>query len=251
MKMSLLDMTQDILSDMDSDEVNSIDDTTESLQVAQIIKTCYFEMIGNRNWPHLSKLIQLDHIGVLSKPNYLKLPVNLKELSGFKYLKQRSADSVSSYQDVKFLYPDEFLNLINGRNTTYDTVQSVTDFGGSVLPIYNNADPTYWTTFDDVYLVTDSYNSTLDDTLKKSKTQCTAVINPTWTREDDFIPDLPIEAFPALLEEAKSTAFFVLKQMPNQKAEQKASRQNRWLSRKAWRAQGGVRYEDYGRKSRR
>ena len=40
-KMSLLEMTQDILSDMDSDEVNSINDSVESLQVLGIIKNTY------------------------------------------------------------------------------------------------------------------------------------------------------------------------------------------------------------------
>jgi len=38
--------------------------------------------------------------------------------------------------------------------------------------------------------------------------------------------------------------------MANQKAEQKAGRQQRWLSRKAWRAKGGILYENYGRKGR-
>jgi hypothetical protein len=65
-----------------------------------------------------------------------------------------------------------------------------------------------------------------------------------------FIPDLPIEAFPLLEEESKSTAFFTLKQMANQKAEQKANRQSKWLSRKAWRAAGGVKFQNYGRKGR-
>jgi hypothetical protein len=69
--------------------------------------------------------------------------------------------------------------------------------------------------------------------------------------EDDYVPDLPIDAFPLLFEESKSTAFVTLKQSTNPKAEQKSSRQNRWLSRKAWRAAGGVTYEDYGRKGRR
>jgi hypothetical protein len=47
-KMTLLEMTQDILSDMDSDEVNSINDSVESLQVAQIIKTTYFNIVNGR-----------------------------------------------------------------------------------------------------------------------------------------------------------------------------------------------------------
>ena len=38
--MTLLDMVQDVLNDLDSDEVNDIDDTIEAQQIAQIIKSC-------------------------------------------------------------------------------------------------------------------------------------------------------------------------------------------------------------------
>lgn len=246
MKMSLLDIVQDILSDMDSDEVNSIDDTTEAQQVAQVVKTCYFEMIGNRNWPHLKRLLQLTNVNDLNRPNYLKLPTNLKELVDVRYQKENG-----QYVSLKFREPEEFLTLISNRSLEWTNVQQVYDFGGSTLMVVNDKDPEYWTTFDDVHVVCDSFDRTLDDTLKASKTQCIAFIQPTWDRSDDFIPDLPVEAFPALLEEAKSTAFFNQKQMVNQKAEQKAGRQQRWLSRKAWRAHGGVTYPDFGRKKNR
>lgn len=250
MKMSLLDMVQDILSDMSSDEVNSIDDTTESLQVAQIIKSCYFEMIGNRNWPHLKKLIKLEHSGELDKPNYLQLPVNLKELDNFKYYKT-SPSGTQRYESVIYKTPEEFLDIVNNRLTSASNVVQVEDYGGSLLNILNDVDPSYWTSFDDLYLVTDSYNSNVDSTLKSSKTQCMAVIQPSWQMEDTFVPNLPVEAFAGFLEECKSTCFLRLKQMTDQKAEQKANRQQRWLSRKAWRAHGGVHYPDYGRKGRR
>ena len=251
MKMTLLELVQDILNDLDSDTVNSINDTVESTQVAQIIKTSYMEMMGNRNWPHQRKVVQLDSSGTTAKPNYLKLPENLKELSGFKYEGQKVGDTQIKLRDVKYKHPDEFLNYISSRNSDDPAVVEVVDFGGSKFLIRNDTAPQYWTSFDDVYLVTDSYDAGVDATLQTSKSQCIAYIIPSWSAVDTFVPDLPIDAFPALLEESKSTAFFVLKQMTNSKAEQKATRQNRWLSRKAWRAHGGVRYSDFGRKSRR
>lgn len=251
MKKTLLEIVQDILNDMDSDEVNSIDDTVESQQTAQIVKTCYYEMLANRNWPHMRKIVQLDGLSNLDKPNYLKLPDNLKELSFFKYEKQKLDETKTILQDVIYKEPEDFLYFISSRNSDNSNVDTVIDFSGSKLLILNNVAPQYWTSFDDVYVVTDSYNSEVDDTLQKSKSQCVAYIVPSWTNEDTFIPDLPIDAFPALIEEAKSTAFVSLKQMANQKAEQKAARQNRWLSRKSWRAHGGIVYPDYGRKGRR
>lgn len=250
-KMTLIEMVQDVLNDLDSDEVNHIDDTIEAQQVAQIIKTCYFEMIGNRNWPHTNKLIQLEASGTLSLPNYMILPENLKELSYFKYDKQKKDAVDIEIKDVIYKEPDDFLRYISNRRSSDANVETIIDPSGTKLLIFNDQAPTYWTSFDDNYLVTDAYDKNVDDTLKKSKSQCQAYLIPTWNRSDTFVADLPVEAFPALLEEAKSTAFMALKQMANQKAEQKAKRQQTWLSRKAWRAHGGVQYEDYGRKARR
>lgn len=245
MKKSLLRMVQDILSEMDSDEVNSIDDTVESQQVATIIRNCYEELLTNRNWPHLKKLIQIEHSGDPSKPTHMRAPDNLKELVEFHYDK---GTTKKQFERVKFMEPDEFLVYTRNRNTDNTNVVVVNDVNGVELLIINDKAPEYYTTFDDDYLVFDSYNISVDDALKKSKTQCIAYVFPTWTHTDSFIPDLPEEAFPLLFEESKSTSFFTLKQMINDKAEQKAGRQNRWLSRKAWRINGGIKYPDYGRK---
>lgn len=248
--MTLLEIVIDILNDLDSDEVNSISDTVEAQQVAQIVKTCYFEIIGNRNWPHLRKLIQLDSLADITKPNYLRCPSDLKQLDFFKYDMHRLDQTTVVLNEVKYKEPDAFLRFISGRNSDADFIDVITDFSGSKLLIANNIAPTYWTSFDDQYIVTDSYNKEVEDTLQSSKTQCLAYINPSWTHTDSAVPNLPVEAFPALVEEAKSTAFLALKQVANQKAEQKASRQQRWLSRKAWSAHGGIQKDDYGRKSR-
>lgn len=247
-KKTLLQMVQSILNDLDSDEANSIDDTVEATQVAQIVRDCYDEMISNRNWPQQKKIIQLEASGSLNRPNYLTFPDGIKELVSFKYNKIKDGETRVQFQDVKWLYPDEFLAKVYARNSDNSNIQQVQDDSGVVLLIQNDKAPEWWTTFDDSWIICDSYDSVIDDTLKKSKTQAIVYKEATWTHTDSFIPDLPEEAFSALIEEAKSTAFIVLKQMANQKAEQKSARQQRWLSRKAWKAHGGIRMPNYGRK---
>lgn len=249
MKKTLLEIVQDILNDLDSDSVNSISDTAESEQVASMVRSTYEKLIANRNWPHLRKLFQMEHVGDITKPNYLRAPEGLKELVFFKYECQK-LDGKLFQQEIKYMYPDEFLRYISGRNQDNDNVSVITDFGGSKLLIFNDQAPKYWTTFDDQYIVTDSYDKNVDDVLKKSKTQCLGYIHPTWTHDDGFIPDLPVEAFPALINEALSVASLRLKQLTDQKAEQDAQRQQRWLARKAWKLEGGIRYDNYGRKGR-
>jgi hypothetical protein len=249
MKKSLLSLVQDILNDMDSDEVNSIDDTIEAQQVANIVRQCYEEMIANRNWPHLRKMISLNSSTTLERPTHFRIPENIKELELFRYQKSTKTNPQLQFGDVKYLYPDEFLRYTSGRNSTDENTIQVKDVSGITLLLKNNMSPSFWTSFDDDYIVCDSYDAQVDDTLQSSKTQVLAYMEPLWVHNDTAVPDLPSEAFPALLEEAKSTAFLVLKQMANQKAEAKAQRQQRWLSRKAWRTHGGVRYENYGRRS--
>lgn len=248
MKKTLLQITQDILNELDSDPVNSIDDTFEASQIATIVRGCFEEMVANRNWPSQKKLIQLEASGDLTKPNYLRVPGGLKELEFFKYDKRKVGETNPNFQDVKYKDPESFLRYVSSRNTVNTNVTVVKDFSGTSLLILNDVAPSFWTSFDDNYIVTDSFNFPLDATLQKSKTQCMAYMEPIWVHKDDAIPDLPEEAFPALVEESKSVAFLTIKQMANQKAEQKAARQQRWLSRRAWKTKGGIQYENYGRR---
>lgn len=250
MKKTLLTIVQDILNDMDCDEVNSIDDTIESQQVANIVRQCYEEIIANRNWPHLRKVITLDSSLDVARPTYFRMPERMKELEVFRYDKQKNGDTRNFYRDVKFLYPDQFLRFTSNRNSDNDNVLVVTDPSGVKLNIYTNSAPSYWTSFDDDYIICDSHDKEVDTTLQSSKTEVVAYLEPEWVHQNDAVPDLPSEAFAMLTEESKSTAFTVVKQTTSQKAEQKATRQRIWLSRKAWRAEGGVRYDNYGRNSR-
>lgn len=251
MKKTLLEIVRSILNELDSDDVNSISDTVESLQVAQIVQDCFQEMVSNRNWPHTRRLSQVHHSGTVDRPTHLQLPENITELVFFRYDKtQKDTGTDIQYSDVYYKHPDEFLRLVSARNLNTPNTKKVIDISGVPLIIKDNKAPTYWTSFDDTYIVCDSYDKNVDDALKKSKTQVLAYYMPKWRHEDDAVPDLPADAFAALIAEAKSTASLAIKQMANEKAEQKATRQQRWLSRKAWKAHGGVRYADFGRRSK-
>ena len=249
MKRDLLDMVGEILSDMDSDEVESIDDTVESEQVVLILKSTYYAMMSNRDWPHLRRSIQITSLGDTATPTHMKVQDTIKELCFINYNKQATASAKKFYEKVKYLQPDHFLMKTNQEDSTAAEVQTVTDTGGIEVLVRNDRAPTYYTSFDDEYLVFDAFDNTVDTTLQQSKVQAQAYVVPAWTSSDTFIPDLPDDAFTLLVEEAKSKAMFRLKQMVDQKAEQEVGKQNRWLARKARRVSGGIQYPNYGRKS--
>lgn len=247
MKSSLLTIVQDILLSLDADEVSSIDDTLEATQVANIVKNTYLNMASTRNWSGQKRLITFDHSGTPDKPTHLKSPENLKELHSFRY--NCSRDNRIEYREVCYREPDDFLRINSYRAQPDDSTRVIQDFGGTPLVILTNRHPLYWTSFDDTYIVCDAYDKEVDDALQSSKTQLHVTQFPSFIVEDDFVPDIPVEAFQALYNEAKSTAFVEVKQVANQKAEQEARRQQSWLSRKEWQLKGGVRYANFGRRS--
>lgn len=207
MKMTLLEMVQSILNDTDSDPANSIDDTEESLQVASIVRDAYFKLASRRDdWPFLKSLTQLTGLGDAANPTKMRFPEGVNKVYWLKYNKK----------DVTYLEPKDFKDMLDKRVET----DGVVNAGGYIL----NADPAYWTTYDDDYVFFDGYNSAVDSTLQQSKSACYGILIPPWTHEDGFVPTLPEKMFPTLLADAKGTAFLVLKQQANEKEENFAQR---------------------------
>ncbi len=222
MKMTLLELVQDILNDMDSDEVNSILDTVESEQVSKIVRTAYYEIIDHLRVPFHEKFVTLESLADTDRPNYLRIPDDVVKIHTVKY---RNSDT-NTYTDITYLTPSEFLGKIlqyDGDNA--GTQVEVTDESGVQYFVRNDSHPRYWTTFDDTHLVFDSFDSSVDSTLQSSKALVWGQSYPEFLLEDDFVPSLEAHQFSLLLSEAKSTAFITLKQVANSKEEQRARRQ--------------------------
>jgi hypothetical protein len=252
MKLSLLELTQNILSSLESDEVNSISDTVESTEVSYIIRDTYFELIEARLIPELWQLTKLTGIGNTAAPNYLQIPDNVGEIGWFRYNTIASGDTDIRYTEVKYITPEDFINRSNQRLSSDTTIQTVLDLYNSTQTlILNDTPPTFYTSFDDKYVVCDSFDSAVDTTLQTSKTQIHARINPTWTHTDSAIPLIDDNYFPLLLAEAKSMCFLTLKQMANPGIEAVARRLRSRLQmhkHKISSINNRVEGPDYGRK---
>jgi len=247
-KMSLLDIVQDIMSDMNSDEINSINDSVEALQVAQIVKSSYYNIVDGKDFPWFKELFQMSSSGTLNRPTHLTLPENVIDLDWIKYNCKKQSETRNRYKTILYKTPEEFFNIVNERVSTDSNIQIVSDPTGIQLNIITNQAPSYFTSFDDDTLVFDSFDSDVENTLQSSKTQCYGKRSVVFVIEDNFVPDMPVQMFSYLLNEAKSTCFAVLKQMPNAKAEQQAMSQKRRMSQEAWRIKNGITYPNYGRK---
>lgn len=223
-KLTLLEMVQSIMSDMDSDSVEAYDENEESLQVASILKDVYFQMVTNRIIPEHYALDQLTDAAAGSE-TFMQIPDDVAKVQWIKYNVIASGDTVPVWKTIKYCRPEEFttrsLALDSTDTTNNDTV---VDPGNTSVTLYvQRQAPTYWTTFDDEYICFDAYDSAVDTTgLVASKTIIYARKIPTWTASDSFTPDMDENLFPLLLAEAKSTAFVNLKQQANAKVEKQA-----------------------------
>ena len=226
MKMTLLEMVQDILSAIEADEINSISDIPEGQQVAEIIRDTYFQMLGWATTPELhNAYFNLEGLGDVTRPTYLKLPDNVKELFWFQYDRQEDGDTQADYVKLRFCTTEEFFNRVHMRDLDESNVISYNTTDGVPLYIENDKGPEFYTIVEDNLIICDSFDSAVDATLQGAKTVAAGEEEATFTITDSFTPSLDSNLFPFLLAESKATAFANIKQTVNNKIERQAREQ--------------------------
>lgn len=227
MKYTLLDMAQTIMAGMDADEINSISDTTESLQVARIIRSAYFDIIARANLPEQHTLFSLEASTNSSKPTLMTLPTTIRNMKWLRYDCQTSADSDIQMVELFPLPMHDFLDSMYNLRESDDNVRTFSHTIGTSSAVFlytNDTAPKFYTTYDDGTVIFDSYDSTLEATLQKSKTLAYGLKVVPWEETDTFIPDLDEAQFALLLNEAKSLAFAELKQTQHTTADRNSRR---------------------------
>lgn len=227
-RMTLLDMVQDILqTSLDSDPVNSISDTIESMQVAKIIVNTYDEKYAKRAVPDREGIIKLTALGDTTRPTYMDIPFDCEEIYWIKY----------NSKDVHYKKPEDFFRDSLSYNSSM-SVQAINanDFGTQFF-IRTDIDPQFYTTLNNRTLIFDAFDSTSDSTLQNSKTFCWGRTSPVFTLNDNSYPPLlSPDDYPGLLAEAKSVASLSLRQTPDQMAAMVAKRQRVREQDDLWRA---------------
>lgn len=241
--MTLLEMVTDILSDMDSDPVTTYTETVESKQIAQIIKTCYFNIVDSREWPHFMKTFTITESSVAT-PTHMTLATTVKSLKYVKYNTRTSGGSYDTYNLVRFLEPQRFMDILDAR-TSGASITVITDANNIKYKILTNIAPTYYTTFDEQTIIFDSYDSGIDTYLRTTKTQCYGMVYPSVTLTDGVYFDLPTNMYSLLLAESKATAFQVLKQVKNPLAEFFVTTQRAKFQDQDWKVRKNFKSKDF------
>jgi hypothetical protein len=235
-------MVQSILSDMDSEDVNSISDTVEAQQIASVIQDTYFNIIAAREIPEHKQMLQITSLSNSQKPTHFRYPDNTKEIEKLFY---NTATTGSNYTEVYFLEPIDFLNRVDESATSTMEVETVV--GNVPVFIYTDRMPKYYTSFDDTNIIMDAYDSSVEVILQESKTRAYGTVYPTFEITDSFEPDLDDTLLPYLLAEAKSTCFSLFKSGPDAKVEQAARRLKSYVQNDMYKTKRANQRPHYGR----
>lgn len=225
MRQTLLQLTQDVLSAIDGDEINSINDTVESQQVVTIIKWVYDDIQSRAELPIQTTLFNLDASGDSAKPVLMTKPLTIDHLMWVKYNRVLTGNTDPVWQEIQFLCLEEFMLTTQSflpSDAHVDTMSHTANGFTFTFHYKNSVGPTYYTTFNDNTMIFDAVDLAVDTTLQTSKTLGYGELSNTFLASDTFAPNLQPDQFALLFNEAKSIASVELRQMENAKAEKQA-----------------------------
>lgn len=241
MKKSLIEIVKKILIAMDSESVNSITDTEEASMVADICETVFYNLVAERHIPEHEELLKLTAASDSNYPTHFNYPDGVSNVRKVWY-----QNKDGKYTEVVFVDPLEFLSKADTVESNYDTVFDKN--GGTSFRIINNRHPTFYTSFDDYWIVMNAYDKAVDSTLQASKVRAYGIKNPIFSKTDFYVPDIDDEMFPYYEAECTSMCMSLLSTGSDPKVEQVARRQKARIQAHIYRNQRPNHWSNYGRR---
>jgi hypothetical protein len=211
-KDTVLDIVQNILSDSDGDDVNSISDTVESLQCANLVKDVFDQIVDGYDLHLHETLLRLTATSA-STPTIMERPEGFHNIQWIQYDKKTTAGGDQKYDEVLYMAPKAFMEMTTSRSLSDAEHEAMTlPDSGHIVVIKNDRAPTYFTLlegYDDI--VMDSYDSSLETNLQNSKSLAFGVQKPTLTLTDTATPNLPQHYMILLRREVRAMWFDLYK----------------------------------------
>jgi hypothetical protein len=211
-KMTLITAVQQILSDADGDNVNSITDTVEADQCARVVQDVFYQIVDLHDLEHIKTITKLDATSS-STPNVMTRPEGFHTVEWVKYDIKIAAGGDQNFEVIDYAEPDVFLQRVHSRTVSDSNVEAVTLSSGLVLPIRNDEAPQIFTIMDSGSdeLVFDSYDKSLETNLQASKSLVYGVQRPTLTLADSSEFTVPKHLETLILREARAMYFDLFK----------------------------------------
>lgn len=247
MARTLLYTVQRVLEKLDLDVVDSINDSQDAILVAREAEDTFFDMISRNEWPDRHDLLEVQSVSNVELPTALRLPPNVLGISSLRYdVTDPSTDTDKVIKNLEQLDPEDFLDLVYSRNSTSSEVFSAV-YKDIPLYLINNEAPTYFTTFDNEYIILDSWLSDVETTVQGHKSVARGSQNPIWLHDDNY--EIPVEnnIFPLYLSELTASCSVYLNGAQSLEDERRRRLGISRMRRKAFRTDVDTKKNNYGR----
>jgi len=221
MAKSVLKYVQKCLDVLESDQVDTINDTEESLRVAGFLEDVYYELMNREEWKFLDGPASFASAATLSKPTTFTITGTVKHIHQVRYnVADDGADA--EFRVLKYLEPLQFLE----RFSTPGEDRTLVEVGNN-LSVYvdKSRQPEYYTSYGEQEIILDAYDSDIDSTAVSSKLNVYASIIPEFSIDDEFVPTIPRHMEPLLQSTLNSVSSLYLNKEVAAPDENRALRQ--------------------------
>jgi len=226
--MTLLDMTNHILSSIGAEAVPSINATVEAGQVVDIIEQTWLTNLSRLNPKRREGMFEFLPSLSSAKPTMMYIPDYVEEVLWVKYNKRKKESSEKKFEDLRYLHYKDFVDLVYSYDITKPNVGSyqIEFYPGDTFDVLykNDKHPDYYTTINDNIILFDSYYNYVDSTIQNEHTIGYGKLRPRFEREDTWVFPLHHDEVALILEEAKLQAHVEMLQQANPLAEYRAKR---------------------------
>jgi hypothetical protein len=247
-KKSTLQIVKNILSDLDSEDVTSIADSVEAQQISNVVKNVFENMCASRVVPEHNALVTFLDLNDLTRPTELGVSdtsvVAIKKIFSVEY--NTGVSPNQQYKHLDFVEPEVFLSRSPKNGTTGALSVPTLPYGIEVY-VYNDREPSYYTSFDDTRVIFDAYNVANTTALEADDFRVFAQTLPVFPTVETDLIDLDETLVQYLLEESKSICFSLFKGGTDPKIEQQARRLKSYIQDDKYKFDKGFKRPLYGR----
>lgn len=194
MKLTLLEIVQDMLTATDSENVNNVGETEDAGMCVNIANREFERLISKFRWRHTRTFGKLD---TTSNKHEMTIPTTSVSLT---------PDTMYYSGDrVYWMDPDRFLAYTISRNTSESNISEIAN-----VKVFTDRNPQYFTSFNDATITFDSYPNASG--LTSDDTDVILYDSPTsrLTSDGEYF-DLPPQVFPALVQRCIYRAMLEIK----------------------------------------
>lgn len=221
---TLLKLVQKVGESISSDEIDELDETTEATDIRSILEVTLNDLLTRRDWEFLKDRPMTAEAG--NTVCSVLIPETVTRVQQLSYISTMSAEDKQLYSQITYMAPADFLAMQMRLDPSEDGVDVIDTPSTGSLRIRTDQAPHYWTTFDELEIYFDSYNSEVDAG-GIDYTKCLLLATISITVDDqagDWVAPIPERMFNTWLFEACALASVQLRQFENSKIERSARR---------------------------